>query len=132
MARRAKAQAWGPAWKREESHFRPEPLLVPVLYISSHTEMKCKLLAIPCQNLFVLHAQGMSFFHQQERVKLPRRVEPNSLSQRGFIPFLFPVALGCLDGGLPLQQQEGAPYKQTPQVPAPSGPFTRASSSLPV
>lgn len=40
------------------------------LYVSSRTEIKCKSLALSCQDLYVLHAQGMSFSHQQEEMNI--------------------------------------------------------------
>lgn len=64
MARRAKAQARVPA----EKTANPDQSHSCLLHlVSSHTEIKRKLLAFSCQNLYVLHVQNTSFPHKQER-----------------------------------------------------------------
>ena len=123
-----KGPGLGPAWKREESKSRPEPLLFPVLYMSSPTEIK-RILGLSSQKpeslpggsgLGLFPLTGKSGHNYLGRAQLPGR--------GGFIPFLFPVELGCLDGAAAAtQQQEVALHKQTPPGPSPlGGAFTPA------
>lgn len=73
---------------------------------------------------------GYVLFHKQER-KLYLSGSNPAPSPGGFIPFLFPVEPSCLDGWLPVQQQEGPPRKKIPQLSAPQGPpFTGSPGPL--
>lgn len=123
-----KGPGLAPAWKREESKFRPEPLLFPVLCMSSPTEIK-RILGLSSQKpvslpggsgLGLFPRTGKSGHNYLGRAQLPGR--------SGFVPFLFPVELGCLEavvglggGLLPLNSKKWRSINRHPRVPVPWG-----------
>lgn len=123
-----KGPGLAPAWKREESKFRPEPLLFPVLCMSSPTEIK-RILGLSSQKpvslpggsgLGLFPRTGKSGHNYLGRAQLPGR--------SGFVPFLLPVELGCLEavvglggGLLPLNSKKWRCINRHPRVPVPWG-----------
>lgn len=85
-----KGSGLGASWKQRRKQIQACTTPVSCTPVSSYTEVKCKFLAFSCQNLYVPHAQGLSFFHKQEREDIPCWVKPSS--EPGLI-YPFPVSL---------------------------------------
>lgn len=102
--REGKGSGLGPS---EESKSRPEPLLFPALMSLHILRLNANswhfLVKISMSSMLRV---GMSFSHKQERENITLW-SSLPLSQSGHIPFLCPVELGRLDGGLPVQTARG-------------------------